>query len=435
MAAEREQGRTAIGLRSSWIVSTGLLWTFAALAVLAILARMGALASLLVFLLLIGLTSRLWGERALHRVLFSVRGEPARLFPGEETTLEWTVENDKFLPLIWLELSMPLPPSSPLWPEGDEDLRPFDEPQAEGSVFCAQEFSRRFAFLMSHQKLCWHAVWTAKRRGLFTHDRLRICSGDGLGLAQTERPAASGAPVIAVYPRVQNVSIEPFLRNLWEASGDAKGYLEDPTVIKGSRAYQPSDPWKRINWRLAARGLPLSVNLPETILPKSAHFIVDGESFGGGKPDAEGFEEALSILASVLVGLDGAQVRCGLTLPAGRAGRPRTLPCGTPVEELLFALAGYDFLPPGPPEGADNEPPPAKLSRFDLVPALEACAAAGRCYYLTRGLTKLGGRLLERLEPSSLVLMPMLPPDSARPSAFGADILPLPGLKREVRHV
>lgn len=80
VAAEREQGRTAIGLRSSWIVSTGLLWTFAALAVLAILARMGALASLLVFLLLIGLTSRLWGERALHRVLFSVRGEPAPAF-------------------------------------------------------------------------------------------------------------------------------------------------------------------------------------------------------------------------------------------------------------------------------------------------------------------------------------------------------------------
>ena len=105
------------------------------------------------------------------------------------------------------------------------------------------------------------------------------------------------------------------------------------------------------------------------------------------------------------------------------------------MEELLFALAGYDFLPPGPPEGAGNEPPPAKPSRFDLVPALEACAAAGRCYYLTRSLTKLGGRLLERLEPSSLVLMPMMPPDSARSSAFGADILPLPTLKREVRHV
>ena len=35
----------------------------------------------------------------------------------------------------------------------------------------------------------------------------------------------------------------------------------------------------------------------------------------------------------------------------------------------------------------------------------------------------------------SLALMPMLPPDSARPSAFGADTLPLPGLEREVRHV
>ena len=84
MAAEREQERTAIGLRSSWIVSTGLLWAFAALAMLAILARMGALASLLVFLLLTGLTSRLWGERALHRVLFRRAANPPGFSPGRK---------------------------------------------------------------------------------------------------------------------------------------------------------------------------------------------------------------------------------------------------------------------------------------------------------------------------------------------------------------
>ncbi|PWM25109.1 MAG: hypothetical protein DBX44_02985 [Oscillospiraceae bacterium] len=435
MAAERQEARTAIGQRSSWLISPVCLGIMAVLALLAILAKTTVLASVLVFLLLVGACSRLWGERSLFRVHFSGSGEPSRVFPGDEMTMEWTVQNDKLLPLIWLELWLPLPASCPLWPKDDSDLHPYDDPIPEGEPYFQLVLSRRFAFLMAHQKLCWRAVWTARRRGLFSLSSLRICSGDGLGLAQTECRADSDTPPFAVYPAIQPVTVDPFLRNLWEASGDAKGYLEDPTIIKGNRAYQPSDPWKRINWRLAARGLPLAINLPETILPKSAHFIVDGESFGGPTPDSDGFEDALSLLASVLVGLEAAQVRCGLTLPKGRTTAPATYPCGSPTDELLYALAGYDFLPPAEPEGSSSDPPPAKPSRFDIAPALEACSAAGRCYYLVRDFSRLGGGLLERLETASLVLMPLHPEPAARGAAFDADLLPLERIRREVRHV
>ena len=77
--------------------------------------------------------------------------------------------------------------------------------------------------------------------------------------------------------------------------------MEDLTVIRSTRNYMTTDSLKHINWRLAARGLPLSVNVYEDILPKNVHFLLDGESFGGNVPHWEELEETLSILASEFV--------------------------------------------------------------------------------------------------------------------------------------
>ena len=117
---------------------------------------------------------------------------------------------------------------------------------------------------MWHQTLEWDSCWTARRRGIYPLDHVLLRSGDGFGLTQIEKPyPVERSPVFVVYPRIVPVRTDLFLQNLWDAKSGAKGYFEDPNVIRGERAYQSTDPWKRINWRMAARKEELEVKLYE----------------------------------------------------------------------------------------------------------------------------------------------------------------------------
>lgn len=184
-----------------------------------------------------------------------------------------------------------------------------------------------------------------------------------------------------------------FLRNLWNADTGTRGVMEDVTVIRSTRDYQTSDSLRRINWRLTARGLPLSVNVYEDILPKSVHFIFDGESFSGAHPRPEELEDALSILASELVRLEGAQVRCGLSLSAGRGGEAVNLfALSSTTEDLLCALAAYE--PAEPVRDTDGGQIVDQLPDFDAAPLVRSARGVGRFYYIAYSTACLPGRAL-----------------------------------------
>ena len=229
--------------------------------------------------------------------------------------------------------------------------------------------------------------------------------GDGFGLTCRERALLRpGDGRFVVYPRLTAVSPELFLRNLWNAETGAHGVMEDPTVIRSTRDYLTTDSPRQINWRLLARGLPLTVNVYESILPRSVHFLLDGESFSGQDPHPEALEETLSILASELVRLDQARVRCGLSLCKGKGSTAVTLPAATSaVEELLCALAAYDPLPVKLDEAGKVVP---QASRFDTGPLLEAGHSVGRYYYITYDTATLPGQtLLHHLDHTCLSLL------------------------------
>ena len=197
----------------------------------------------------------------------------------------------------------------------------------------------------------------------------------------------------AVYPALVEVRPDLFLRNLWNADTGTRGVMEDVTVIRSTRDYQTSDSLRRINWRLTARGLPLSVNVYEDILPKSVHFIFDGESFSGAHPRPEELEDALSILASELVRLEGAQVRCGLSLSAGRGGEAVNLfALSSTTEDLLCALAAYE--PAEPVRDTDGGQIVDQLPDFDAAPLVRSARGVGRFYYIAYSTACLPGRAL-----------------------------------------
>lgn len=374
--------------------------------VLAAFFGQGTLAAVLLLIFLLAGAARLWGRLALRQVKVRVTGGSRCLFPDQETTLELEVQNDKFFPLVWLELFFPLDERLCLVPE--RSRRPDDW---EAASLRDQKANTERVGGMRLRPLLWYETtrvscrWTAQRRGVYDADGWRLRTGDGFGLTCRERALLRpGDGRFVVYPRLTAVSPELFLRNLWNAETGAHGVMEDPTVIRSTRDYLTTDSPRQINWRLLARGLPLTVNVYESILPRSVHFLLDGESFSGPDPHPEALEETLSILASELVRLDQARVRCGLSLCKGKGSPAVTLPATTSaVEELLCALAAYDPLPDKLDEAGKVVP---QAARFDTGPLLEAGHSVGRYYYIAYDTAALPGQtLLHHLDHTCLSLL------------------------------
>lgn len=389
--------------RSSLLTCVPVLVILALCAVLAAFFGQGRLALVLMFVFLLAGASRLWAVLAARHVSVRVTGAVSGLVPGEEMQLELTVTNDKFLPLVWLELFFPLAPSLCLTPEDSRKPDEWEVGALEAEHASAERVGeKRAAFLLWYETARLSVRWHANRRGVYSGAGWRLRTGDGFGLTQIEcRLPPDQVRSFAVYPRLVPVRPDPFLRNLWNADTGTRGVMEDPTVIRSTRDYMATDSLKHINWRLTARGLPLTVNVYEDILPKSIHFIFDGESFSGAAPHLQEMEDALSILASEIVRLQEAQVRCGLSLCRGKGGEAVNLfAAASTTEDLLCALAAYE--PADAVWDAQSTEVVDQQPVFDAAPLLAAARGVGRFYYIAYSKRCLPDRqlLTRHLDPS-----------------------------------
>lgn len=411
-----------IGARSSLLVSNGALALYAVLAVLSAVFHVTSLCAVLAFLLFFCGVSRLWGESALRGVQVTCQSAPAALFPPGEATLRMRIQNNKLLPVIWMEVVQLLEEDAPLIPADPGEICHVQGRQAELEGASGEEAAflyKKFTFVMGGEEIVWESRWNAQHRGIFRPGRLRLRGGDGFGLTQKEQLTGGTDAFVAVYPRVQPVATDLFLRDMWEASSGAKGYQEDPTIIKSTRDYALTDSYRRINWRVTARTQNTVVNTYETILPKSAHFIVDGESFNGPAVQREELEDTLSILTSLILGLEDAGIRCGVSLPRSRTDGPREILGAerTPLEEILTALAGYTLRPLVKPEenGAKPYARPAEFQEGQIL----SLQNVGRFYYLCSSLERAQScSLVTRLDPARTVLLPYAAPAADREASL-----------------
>jgi len=327
---------------SSLFVTRFAIALFLALSLLSNLFGKTLLSAFLMFTFLLTLSSRLWGFRAVKNVSVEIKGEHHFLFAGQSALIEYTVANHKLLPLIWLELLQDLPRNGCLVPDGSFELYEFTEREQVDDTKKVV-FRKKLAFILSHRKVSWKSAYAARRRGIYQIRRVLLRSGDGFGFTQSEMAAeVLSCPTFVVYPKIVPVKTDSFFKNLWNCRSGSKGYFDDLTVLRGSRAYQSTDSWKHINWRMAARQPELQVKLFETIMPKSVHFIVDGESFIGLSENCDELEDALSVLASLILRLDESGLRCGISLPqtavspAGKhlSGRGRDEAFGPSVPDI-----------------------------------------------------------------------------------------------------
>lgn len=411
------------GTGSSFLVSTPTLVVFCLGLLISLRLNASLLSGLCLFFLLLGVLCRYWSARVMEHVTIRMECLRSRLFPGQETTIRYEMENGKFLPLVWLELSQNAPEKGCLIP--DEAFESYCPPHQDDSEKPSLFLRQAFSFIGSFQTLQVHSTWKAERRGLYVIDKLEARSGDGFGLAQGSQPLpASELPVLAVYPRQVDVDLSLFLQPQWESAAGNRGWMEDNTVLRGNREYQAGDNWKHINWRMAAREQGLPVNLYESIQPREMRFIFDGESFCGVYESQ--LERALEIFASVLAGLTAAGISCSLSLSRSRRFPAMTLRSGDDgegIEDLLLHIAGFECLEAPDPRVEQTPTAPVFLpSHFSA----DAISRTGTIFFLTRSGSTLPSTLLPRLDPGKVWILSM--EDSDAPARLGFRSLMLESL-------
>jgi uncharacterized protein (DUF58 family) len=224
----------------------------AVLLLLSVLAHQPLAFLAALFAFVIGLVPEIWYRFALHHLQVRQYLSPPRAFFGETVTLAISVENQKLLPLPWLEVEDEIPESLTL-------LTGRAAPSYKvNRAILVHTFS-----LWSFQRVTrrYHLRCTA--RGVHTFGPALVRSGDPFGwLIREERMQASAS--LLAYPLL--APIEAFglpPRHPFGEQATPRRLLEDLLRVAGIREYAPGDDPRRIHWKATARVGELRSNIYE----------------------------------------------------------------------------------------------------------------------------------------------------------------------------
>lgn len=205
---------------------------------LLLLAVWGGRTALLfvLFLLLLAFLSFFLTSRRLESISVERKVYPSRLSIGESAQIELTLFNSSRLPLMWLEV----------W----DFLPPYIVPKSGVTRFALT--------LRAKEKRTFRYTVRANKRGEFKLSPILLATGDPWDLWRREAKVEAPSSLI-VFPRLIPLSGMklPLLKPFEGRKTGIRAY-EDYTAISGTRDYLPSDPLKRMHWKLSAHlGKPL----------------------------------------------------------------------------------------------------------------------------------------------------------------------------------
>lgn len=262
---------------------------------LAIWFKLYTLIGVLAFVLVLAAFIHGWNRMSLKHIEVDLDLPAFRVFAGEALEVRATVENKKWLPLVWLEWEFP--PSRLIAWNGEPDYR------------------MRLLWLLANEKAEWTAKGKTVRRGVYPVGTITIRSGDGFRFSESEK-VHDVKKNVYIYPKLIAVNVPAFQSALhWEVQGKRGGLLEDPLMVSGVRDYEPGDDWLRFNWWASARSGKMKTNVYQPIVNKRLLVLVD--VFGYGiemkyeeeeekqkkyeERQAAAFERYLSVIASFAV--------------------------------------------------------------------------------------------------------------------------------------
>jgi uncharacterized protein (DUF58 family) len=298
---------------------------------------------------LIGLgLARLSARFALHGVSYSRTLSPARLFPGDEADLILRLENRKLLPLASITVE------DPVQINVVRSRKQFDDYlQFSGGIETLESLANGLvnrAAIGPYQSLIRTYRVKGLQRGVYTLGPAQVATADPFGLFP-QQSTMGGRLEIIVYPHIyepEEIGI-PFR----EAMGNLvtrRTLFEDPTLIAGSREYQPGDPLRRVHWKATARTGEMQVRVSDPSTTAQLMLVLNLNTFQqlwhGVDPDR--MEAVIDVAASFAVWALDRDFAVGLRsngIYAGSDETPRVAPSANPRQtaHLLEHLARLSF--------------------------------------------------------------------------------------------
>ncbi len=219
-------------------------WLFitVVLLLLAIILRQAPLFIVAVLFFLTSGIARLWAKYALERLEFTHRLGSTKAFFGDRVTFDFSITNNKFLPLPWILIREEIPKGVNL---------------LKGKVTTSYKTDR--LVLSSFVSLGWYHKLTrryqvdCRKRGVFAFGPTEINSGDPFGFFRN-RTNLTDLQRLIVYPRIltlEDIGIPS--RHPFGELRIKRHLFEDPVQVMTTRDYVSSDPMKYIHWKATAR--------------------------------------------------------------------------------------------------------------------------------------------------------------------------------------
>ncbi len=197
------------------------------------------------------LLSRFWTRRSLDQICAERRLD-ARAFSGDDLKASLTLQNQGWLPVVWISIheSLPVDLSSP-------------------------PFVRRIATLNPRARHTFSYTLHCRRRGYYTIGPLNLEAGDLLGVTRASQVDV-GPDHLIVYPRVVPMKeLGLPTRSPLVALPARTPLFEDPSRVTGVRDYRHGDSPRRIHWTATAKTGQLLVKQYDPAVARDTMICLD----------------------------------------------------------------------------------------------------------------------------------------------------------------
>lgn len=253
--------------------------------------RTAAMIALGVVLLIIVVISRMWKNVSLVGVSYERAFNQTRAFPGEPIEMTITIENDKPLPLTWVQFR-------DLLPVAIDDSHAIS--QATSEVLGKFSWQNSFS-LAGYERLQKQTILRFPARGFYPCGPVTYESGDIFTLF-TREEKHDYINRLVIFPQIY--PLEELGLPAKEPFGEVKvrqSLFTDPIKTQGIRDYQPGDRFRDVHWKATAvRGhLQTKIYDPSTGMTIAVFLNVATYARHWLGFDPEQLERAVSVAGSV----------------------------------------------------------------------------------------------------------------------------------------
>ena len=320
-------------LNDFWILISSIMIFIGLVASEGLLLVVGSL------VIVLALAARVWQRYAFHSVSHSRSISRHRAFIGD--TLEYSVslDNDKVLPLIWVDIQDSFPDGLDLIGATVRGTGP--ESNRQHSITTS---------LLPYQKATWKYSLKCSERGYHRIGPVRLRTGDIFGFSSAETTFGAFDHIL-VYPRV--LDLQGLLFPPEHPMGDVRGSKPlyfDTTRVVGQREYRPRDPMKHIDWKATARTRRLQTKVFEPVVSLNVLIALNGSSreYIWQGSNRRLFERTVTLAASAADLADRRGYTYGVVsnAVASYSGKWISVPMGASSSQLPMTLEALAMAAP-----------------------------------------------------------------------------------------